>query len=306
MVPFFAWKEDVDVIFHPKFTVPLFTKRPTLAICHGLEYYTLPQFYPWHDRMYAKMALPIYYKKATKVVAISNDVQHLLHQYINVPYEKMETVYLAANEQFFPRKDQSELDNIRKKYQLPDDFIFTVTKVYQEGKLADRKNLNSIVKAFLDVRKLRPSLKLVMAGEHCHRYISTVFGKKIADDPGLAYPDWIPQEDMPYLYSLARLLVFPSYSESFGIPLAEAMACGCPVVTSTGGSCPEVAGDAGIVVEPTDVQGLSKAIHSIVSDPQLSRRLSEKGLKRASEFSWTQSAEKIIRICKELLGERSR
>ena len=300
LVPYYARKENVDLIYHPKFTVPLLTGRPTVVVCQGLEYYTLPQYYVWYDLMYAKMALPFYYRKATKVVAISDDLQNLLNRYLKVPYERMDTVYLAANEIFSQKTDRVELEDFAKRHQMPDNYILTVTKVYQDGKLSDRKNVDSIVKAYLNIRKSHPSLKLVLAGEECHRFMSEVFGDEIADDPGFVYPGWIPQEEMPYLYSLAKLLAFPSFSESFGIPLAEAMACGCPVVTSTGGSCPEVVGDAAIVVEPTDVQGLSTAMDRILTDADLSRQLSEKGLERAKEFSWTLSAEKTVRICKEV------
>ena len=107
---------------------------------------------------------------------------------------------------------------------------------------------------------------------------------------------------MPYLYGLARLLVFPSYSESFGLPIVEAMACGCPVITSTGGACPEVAGTAALIVDPSDLPGLIEAIKSILTDAELSRYLSESGIKRAKEFSWTKSAEKVVSMFQESVG----
>lgn len=134
-------------------------------VCQGLEYYTLPQFYMWYDLMYAKMALPFYYKKATKVVAISDDLQNLLSRYLKVPYERMDTVYLAANEIFSRKTDRVELEDFARRHQMPDNYILTVTKVYQDGKLSDRKNVDSIVKAYLNIKKSHPSLKLVLAGE---------------------------------------------------------------------------------------------------------------------------------------------
>ena len=300
LVPYFARKANVDVLFNPKYTVPLLTKRPTVPVCQGLPYYDFAQFHEWQDVMYAKFFLPKYYKKAAKVIAISDNIQDLLNRHVRVPYEKMETVYLAADDSYSPRTNKKELQDFRDKYHLPENFILTVTAPYQRGKMNNRKNIDNVVKAFLDVRDRHPSLKLVFAGTKCHRYVSTVFGRETADDPGLVYPGWIPQEDMPYLYSLARLLIFPSYYESFGLPIVEAMACGCPVVTSTYTSCPEIAGDAGIVVDPTDVAGLSTAMDSILTNLELSQRLSEKGLKRASEFSWARSAERTIEICKEI------
>jgi glycosyltransferase involved in cell wall biosynthesis len=304
VVPYLAWRERTDVIFCAKYTVPLLARCPTVVMNHGIEYYTLPHFYEWHDLIYVKTFLPLYYKKASKVVAISNDLKTLLHRYVQVPYDKMKTIYYAASERYFRRNDEGELAEFRAKYNLPKDFILTATKVWRGKKRSNRKNIDNIVRAFLTVRTHHPSVKLVIAGEDCHSYIAAVFGKDIADDAGLVYPGWIPQEEMPYLYSLARLLVFPSYSESFGLPLVEAMACGCPVVTSSGGACPEIVGDAAIVVEPADIEGISKAINSILLDRELWQTLSEKGLNRAADFSWAASAESIIEICKEVVSAR--
>ena len=167
-------------------------------------------------------------------------------------------------------------------------------------KLYPRKNIDNIIKSFLALKTEYPYLKLVFVDNKCYQYISAVFGEEIAHDPKLVYLGWVPHEDMPHIYSLAKILIFPSYSESFGLPLVEAMACGCPVITSTSGACPEIVGDAAIVVDPTDVEGLTTAIRSLLTDSELCLKLSEKGLKRAGDFSWTRSAEKVIRIFKEL------
>jgi glycosyltransferase involved in cell wall biosynthesis len=106
---------------------------------------------------------------------------------------------------------------------------------------------------------------------------------------------------MPYLYSLARALLFPSYSESFGLPLVEAMACGCPVITSTGGACPEIVGDAALVIDPTDVGGLTESLRRVLVDADLRRVLVENGLRRAAAFSWRGSAERMIEIFEEVV-----
>jgi glycosyltransferase involved in cell wall biosynthesis len=301
LVPYIAWRHKIDVLLCAKYTVPLLTKCPTVVVNHGVEYYTLPHFYEWHDLMYVRTFLPLYYQRATKVVAISNDLQDLLHRYVHVPYERMATVYYAANERFFRRENKNELEQFRQKYGLPDNFVVTATKVWRGKKLSNRKNIDNIVRAFLSVRKEHPALKLVIAGEDCRAYIAAVFGAKTADDPGFVYPGWIPQEEMPYLYSLARALLFPSYSESFGLPLVEAMACGCPVITSTGGACPEIVGDAALVIDPTDVGGLTESLRRVLVDADLRRVLVENGLRRAAAFSWRGSAERMIEIFEEVV-----
>lgn len=299
LVPNTARKEGVQLIFSPKFTVPLLSEIPTVVICHGLEYYTFPQFYERYLLMYVKIFLPLYYQKAVKVVAISNDLKDDIHKYVKVPYEKMETVYFGTTELFYPREDKQQLEAIKEKRQLPEDYIICLPHPYEANKLYPRKNLDNIVKAFMLLREKYPSLKLLLAGKRCDEYIAEVFGQDMANDPGFFYAGWVPQEEMPYLYSMAKMLVFPSYSESFGLPIVESMACGCPVITSTTTCCPEIAGDAGLLVDPTDFKGLSQAMDSILSKPELSQELSEKGFKRAKEFSWEKSAEKLIRIFQE-------
>jgi glycosyltransferase involved in cell wall biosynthesis len=304
-VPYNSWKENVDLIFNPKFTVPLLTRKLTLVLCQGMEYFSFPQYYSFFSLMYVRIFFPLYYKKAQKVLTLSNDEQNDLNKYIKVPYEKMETVYSAHSKDFFPRRDRKELEAIKQKYHLPENFILSVAKPFQGDRLLPRKNIDNIVRSFLAFEDNSKTLKLVLADNRSYEYITEVFGKEFANDPRFVYPGWISHEDMPYIYSLAKLLMMPSYSESFGLPLVEAMACGCPVITSTTSCCPEIVGDAGIVVDPTDVKGLTFAISSILTDQELSQRLTEKGIKKASEYSWTNSAKKVIRIFNELIEDQS-
>ena len=301
LVPYYARREGVDVILNPKFTVPLLSGRPTVAICQGTEYYTLPQFYSLTERLHARTLMPLYYGKASRVITVSDDVQHDLHRYLGVPYERMETVYLAPGEQFYPRTDRGELEAFRLKHGLPQTFVVAVTRGYQDGRLYPRKNIDNVLRAFLTLKDELPDLRLVFAGTDIHRYVSTVFGREVADDPRLVYVGWLARDDMPLLYSLARALLFPSYSESYGLPIAEAMACGCPVITSTGGACPEIAGDAALIVDPTDIEGLATGIRRVVTDAGLSQTLTRKGLRRAREFSWARSAQRVIEVCREIV-----
>jgi glycosyltransferase involved in cell wall biosynthesis len=114
------------------------------------------------------------------------------------------------------------------------------------------------------------------------------------DPSAVQTPGFVEFEDMPALYSMARALVFPSRYESFGIPIVEAMACGCPVITATTSACPEVAGDAAVLVDPDDVDGLADAMYRVSFDETLAEGLRQRGLRRSAGFSWTASAKTLL------------
>jgi len=114
------------------------------------------------------------------------------------------------------------------------------------------------------------------------------------DPSSVLVPGLIAHEDMPAVYSAAGALLFPSYYESFGIPLVEAMACGCPVITSSAPACPEVVRDAALVVDPDDVEGIANAMLRLIREPGLVARLRARGLARAGEFSWEDSARRLL------------
>lgn len=115
--------------------------------------------------------------------------------------------------------------------------------------------------------------------------------------------NYVPQEDLPYLYSAARCLVYPSLYEGFGLPPLEAMACGCPVITSNTSSLPEVVGDAGVMINPHSIEEIAKAIDMVLSNENLRKEMIEKGLKQAQKFSWRKTAEEIYKVIKEI-GEK--
>jgi glycosyltransferase involved in cell wall biosynthesis len=116
------------------------------------------------------------------------------------------------------------------------------------------------------------------------------------------FTGWVADEDLPVLYSLADAFVFPSLYEGFGVPLLEAMACGCPVVTSTGGSCAEVVGEAGLCVDPADPAAIAGAVLRVVTEPGLARELGRRGVERARRFTWERTARATLSILAEAAG----
>lgn len=315
-VPIAARRAGVDVLFHHKFSIPVVAPCPTIVQQRGTEYWTFPEYYPTLsdriNRLYNVLTIPIFCRRAVRVLTNSDSLAHELEQLVGVPREKMATIYAAADERFAPVTDPAALARVRAAHGLPGEpFFVMVVKGYArieyEGQaLCPRKNVEGTLEAFAQARAATPATpRLVILGAGVRERLTpdTLRGRYGLDPDAVVIPGLIPHEDMPAVYSMAGALLFPSYYESFGIPLVEAMACGCPVITSTAPACPEVVGDAALVVDPDDVAGLARAMVRLVTEPGLADELRARGLARAATFSWHDGARRLVRELTRV-GER--
>jgi glycosyltransferase involved in cell wall biosynthesis len=192
---------------------------------------------------------------------------------------------------------------LRERYGLPDErFFLMVVKGYAriEGAgqaLCPRKNVEGTLDAYARARAedpRTPPMVILGAGVKGRLGADVLRSRFGLPAESVIIPGLIDHDDMPAVYSMAGALLFPSYYESFGIPLVEAMACGCPVITSTAPACPEVVGDAALLVDPDDVSGLTAAMLRLVGEPALAADLCRRGLDRAARFSWHDSARQLL------------
>ena len=310
-VPLAARRERVDVLFHHKFSIPLLSSSPTVVQQRGTEYWSHPEFYVgWAgrlDRIYNRIMIPLYCRRAARVLTNSDTLGEELIRYIDVPRSKLRTVYASADESFHPVTDPSTLGRVRTQYSLPaTPFLLMVVKGHQvmgqaSGKaLTPRKNVEVAVEAYGRMRRyaaeraLQAVPDLVILGLGIAERLTEEMIREHADPSTVHTPGFVAFDDMPAIYTMARALIFPSRYESFGIPIVEAMACGCPVVTATTSACPEIAGDAALLVDPDDVVGLATAMQQISFDDGLAEELRHKGFRRAASFSWEQSARTLL------------
>jgi glycosyltransferase involved in cell wall biosynthesis len=310
-VPLAARRERVDVLFHHKFSIPLLSSSPAVVQQRGTEYWSHPEFYVGVagrlDRMYNRIMIPLYCRRAARVLTNSDTLGEELIRYIGVPRSKLRTVYASADESFHPVTQAETLSRVRAKYSLPiTPFLLMVVKGHQvmgqaSGKaLTPRKNVAIALEAYGCMRryaadKALPTVPpLVILGLGIAERLTEKMIGEHADPSTVHTPGFVEFEDMPAVYTMARALIFPSRYESFGIPIVEAMACGCPVVTATTSACPEIAGEAALLVDPDDVAGLATAMQRISFDDDLSEELRQKGFRRAASFSWGQSARTLL------------
>ena len=208
-------------------------------------------------------------------------------------------IYDAVNESFKPVTDDAKLAAVSSRYQLPPRFALCV------GSTEPRKNIRNSIKAFSQLRRVRADVKLVVTGvEYCRVGPDEAFAG--LDLEGVHFAGYVHDQDMPAIYSLAEILVFPSLYEGFGLPPLEAMACGTPVVTSNMTSIPEIAGAASVLVDPESPAEIAGAMEMVLSSTDLRADLIEKGLAHVATYSWRRCAEETRNLYQRVLSARDR
>jgi glycosyltransferase involved in cell wall biosynthesis len=300
-IPRACGKEKIDLIFHPKFTVPLFAPCKTIMVVHGADW-LIPaqaQFYSYWDVKYMQLMLPLYFRKSSAVISVSQETTDNFNRILNLPGGKVQTIYFAPARNFKRITDLETLRTVKAKYDLPDKFILTLTK----RKGDSRKNLGQVFKTYaLYHGQTANPHKLVVGGKDCHLFREEYTLPMDGYGKDILFPDWIDQVDMPAVFSLASLYLYPSNLEAFPIPLTEAMACGTPILTSNVNGLQEIAGDAALLMDPTDTESISNGIARILSDRALRESLSHKGLERSTLFTWDLCAKNTLALFERVVA----
>ncbi len=281
--------------FHPYFfSLPLRKKRPLIVTVHDLISLKYRRHYPPGLRGWLRWQVQKrFLHRADFVITDSFAAKDDIHRLLGYPRDKIYVIYLAAGRKFRPVKNTSRLAKLKQKYHLPSKFILYV------GDVNWNKNLPALVKA---ARLL--SLPLVIVGQQAvakefdRRHpenASLVWLQQKIDGKRIIAPGFVPDEDLVAFYNLAAVYCQPSFDEGFGLPVLEAMACGCPVVSSRCGSLPEVVGDAGVLTEPT-APALAKGIKQILTEKKLRQQLVQLGRQQAATFSWQRTARETFRL----------
>lgn len=256
-------------------------------------------FRPWY-RHYARMVLPHLARRARGVITGSAAAKSEIVEWLRVPAERVHVIPYGVDEVFRPvAPDDPRASAVRRRYGLPSAFILAV------GSIEPRKNLPRLLEAVHQLRAERGGvdIALVHAGpegwqpETARRAVQRLGLSEVTRFLG-----YVPLEDLAILYSLARVFAYPSLWEGFGMPVLEAMACACPVVTSNVSSLPEVAGDAAVQVNPASTDDLARGIASVLDDEALRKRLVARGVERASRFTWARAARETIGVYEAALA----
>lgn len=290
-------RDRLDVLFHPKFTVPLLCARRSVMVLHGAGWF-IPEtrhFWSRGTRLYARLSMPVYCRLAGAVLAVSEITRQVFIDRLRVSPDKITTVYFAPGEQFGSTPPASQTSAVREKYALPDHYILTLSG----GDRAERKNFASILDSFRRVHAQVPCA-LVVAGRGCEDF-RTRYG---IPDHGwgrdVIFTGWVEQADLPVLYRQALLFLYPSNMEAFPIPVTEALASGTPIVTSNAYGLKELAGDAALLVDPADPGEIAGAVLRLLSEPALRETLQAKAAERSKLFDWDDCAHRTLEILEQV------
>lgn len=301
-IPFHCWREKLDIVVHPKFTVPLLAPCKAVMVVHGADWFMPDQavFYGKWDVRYVRAVMPSYFRKADVVLSVSKLTADNFYSVLDLPDDKIRTVYFGPAKHFARVLEQDRLETVKVKYALPDHFIFTLTKRGGGG----RKNLRQLLEAYARYHRMTEApFPLVIGGKDCRLFRDDYDVFKTAVGEDIHFPGYLDQADLPAVYSQAELYFYPSNLEAFPIPLTEAMACGTPMITSDVNGLREIAGDAAVFVDPTDAEGMAEALSRVLSDEVLRAQLSRRSLERSKVFDWEKCARETLEILENLGAE---
>ena len=285
---------DVDVIHIPNTQLMLWRNPATVVTLFDLAEWRMRHHHVIRAS-YRKLANYMQARLSRSIVTLSHFSRNDICRFLKVPADKVTVTPAAAADLFHRPIDAAEAKAlVRKTYGADGEYILSVASHMKH------KNIEGILRALGHIKRRRtPSWKLVLVGkaDNARRGVRKAV-TDLALEKDVIFTGYVPDEHLPYLYAAAKMLVFPSLWEGFGIPVIEAMACGCPVICSNVASLPEVAGDATLFVDPHNIAEIARAITKIEDDSELEKRLRKAGPIQARKFSYRRMAEKTLDVYK--------
>ena len=296
-IPLALRREGVTLFHAPHYVVPPLVSCRSVVTIHDCIHLMFQQYLPSRLAFsYARTSIRMASRRATRVLTVSESSKRDILRFVDIEPEKIEVIYNAYDELFSVEPREEDVARVRERYQLHDEFVMYA------GNVKPHKNLERLILAFDLVRKRGlDHLKLVLIGDEISKY--TALRRAVHQHQlhkHVRFLGYLPEETLAVMYRLARVFVFPSLYEGFGLPPLEAMASGTPVVISNVSSLPEVAGDAAVLVDPHDPSAIADGIYQALTDEQLRCDLRRKGLLRSQHFSWEKSVQRIREIYRDV------
>ena len=296
--PFRLAQDKIDLLLL-QYAAPPVCPAPYVLTIHDISWEYYPDYFKPVERLRLKEITPFSARKAAHVITCSEHSKKDIVNLYKVPEEKVTVTYYGKDPAFRKIHDPSLLAGIKSRYGITGPFILYV------GNIQPRKNLVRLIEAFSHLKKeAKLPHKLVIVGKKAWLF-SDVFDsvRQTGIESEILFTGYVPDEELPLLYNAADLFVYPSIFEGFGLPVLEALACGTPVITSNTSSLAELAGEAAVLIDPLSIQELTDAMIRVLRDEKLRLLLAEKGLRRASQFTWEKTSRQTLEIFEKVYAQ---
>ena len=314
--------EDPEIVHYPYFdpfflTLPLIKRRPTVVTIHDVISLIYPEYYPKGIRGWLKFQIQKFsLKSVAAVITDSKSSKKDIINYLEFPEERTFVIPLASGEEFKKIEAEDLKLKVKKKYNLPERFILYV------GDVNWNKNVEGLIRAFkhlISTSEVSPRVKL--GGPSTSEVKLFLVGKAFEDKnlpemrlilqlikelnliDKIKILGYVSTKDLVGIYNLATVYCQPSFYEGFGLPVLEAMACGCPVVAANASSLPEICGKAALMVDPYDINDIAEKIWEVISDKEIKDKLVRRGPAQAKQFSWEKTAYETYKVYQKVVGE---
>ncbi|WP_396624071.1 glycosyltransferase family 4 protein [Luteitalea sp.] len=300
-IPSILRRERVDVFHAPHYVLPPVLPCPSVVTIHDCIHLMFPQYLP--NRLaytYARTFMWSATHRSSHVLTVSEASKRDILRFYRIPAEKITVAPNAIDDRFNRTPAAEDIARVQERFQLHDPFVLYV------GNIKPHKNIERLIEAFALVRTgPLANTKLLIIGDEISKYPTlrrAVHQHKLHKH--VRFLGFVGDQTLAALYRLATVFAFPSLYEGFGLPPLEAMASGTPVVTSNVSSLPEVVGDAAILVDPREPTAIAHGLRRALLDPALRAQMRERGLARATHYSWMRTSETILRIYRETAAGR--
>lgn len=293
--PLLSTHQDApSAVYHAtEHLLPRLPGRTVLTV-HDLIFERYPEHHTRANRLFLRMAMPLFVRAARHIIAVSRQTAADLVELYHTDPTKITVVYNGVDPEFC-LTDQAERSALRSRYSPDRPYLLMV------GTLEPRKNYGLALQALARLKGMGHPHRLVLAGGKGWLFDPVAQQiEQLGLDNDVSFPGYIPDRDLPALYGAAGCLWMPSLYEGFGLPMLEAMACGTPVVSSTAGSLPEIGGDAALYSSPHDADAFAAATHLALTQPALVAELRARGLQRARQFTWSRCAQQTVDVYRSL------
>lgn len=300
-LPLYARRAAFDLFHGTNYELPLWRRRTTVLTIHDLSVLRFPELHRPRLARRARLRLPMAARSAHAIITPTEAIREEVCQHLKVKPAKVTAIHEAPRA-FFQPIAWDDTASVRRRLELEDNFLLFV------GTLEPRKNLLSLLRAFallLGNSKHRPQL-VIAGGEGWLMEQTLAFARSTPIAERLVFAGYLADDELRALYSSCKVFIYPSLYEGFGLPPLEAMACGAPVIAGRVAALQEVLSDSALLIEPLDVDSLSRAIVELLHNERRRSELGAAGQKRAAQFSWDRAARETYDLYQETSQYRER